>query len=428
MWIGQLFARYSRSGIMFSKTTLVVFFLATGGARVALGCGLDWSEPRGRMEGCNNQGYVFVAEKLAEVTIPGETGAVPIWATFDSSRRMASPFAGMSWRIPFFEPALIQLTEDEFHLYEIGGWRRLFRRDAKNRDILNGAGDWKGQISKDKDKITVWATCGWRMDFVKGKITQIKTQRDKTLLYNYTKGRLASITCDGKTLVSIDPVEKPEGKLTILIEGRRYTLEKSKRPSIRREKDSYLVSGNTPCFHQWSGEKDSSRTFSYGVNDKSTPSMTITETGKPETIINWHPETQRITRYGEWQYEVKPSGSSLGNAQIGRTNPQGLTEYWFHDQAKGKEIVRGGNGVTQIMTWFTSGAAAGSVRSKEVQQEGVTNITKYAYDENGGMRRKQSDGQRLTYMKGGLIESIHDGGTPVFFTYKDGNVFISLEK
>ena len=394
-----------------------------------MGCSLNWSQPSSKIEGCNDQGYVLVAEKLAEVTIPGEAGPVPIWATFDSSHVMVSPFAGQSWRIAFLEPSFVQLSKDEFQLLEPGGWKRLFRRDVKNADILHGAGDWKGQISKDNDKITVWASCGWRLDFTKGRISQIKTSRDKMLVYNYANERLASIACDGKTFVSIDPVERPAGTLGITIEGRRYTLEKSGRPNVQRNKDSYFIAGSTPSFHRWSGEGVSSRTFNYSVDDKSNPLLTITETGKPDTVIGWHPGTLRITHYGEWKYEVKPPKTHWENAQISRTNPKGMTESWFLDWAKGKEVIRGGDGVTQIMTWFTSGKADGRVRTKEIQQGGVTNITRYAYDENGILRRRfSSDGQASTFTTNGLLESISDGGTPIFFTHKDGKVFISLEK
>lgn len=72
-------------------------------ARAAFSCGIDWSEPRSKIDGCNEQGYVLIVEKFAELNIPGESEVIPMYATFDSSRQTASPYAGMGWKIPFLE-------------------------------------------------------------------------------------------------------------------------------------------------------------------------------------------------------------------------------------------------------------------------------------------------------------------------------------
>ena len=358
-------------------------------------CPLNFGEPRSWIEGCNEQGYVLISEKLAELTIPGEKAPVPIWATFDSSRMTPSPFAGMGWRIPFLEVSLVQLNENEFMLLEPGGWRRLFRRAGKNSNILNGSGDWKGQLSRDK--ATLWADCGWRLDFTRGKITSIKTSNNKTLEYNYVNGRLSSITCGGQLLVSVDSAEMG-GKLNITIGDKRYTLEKSDRPRVQSIEDINVVAGTDPSFHQWIGGETPSRTFEYSVDKKLNPVMTITGPGNLETTVGWNPETRRIAYFGDWKYDIKPSASPVENAAISRVNAAGAKEYWFRDPSQGVETLEL-DGVRKITSRFVRGPLTGAVRRKEEIKDGQTTVTyQAAYNEEGRLLREtMADGQVHEY-------------------------------
>lgn len=400
----------------------LVFCMVVLFAHVGLPCGINWSEPHAKIEGCNEQGYVLVAEKLAELNIPDEKEPVPIWTTFDSSRQTSSPYAGMGWKIPFLESSMVQLSEDEFQFLAPGGWRQLFRRNGKDSEVLVSGGGWKGQLSQDH--ATLWADCGWRIDLHKGKIVQLKTPHGQTLSYNYTNGRIATVTCGMKTLVAVDPAEGPDNTLGITIDGKRYSLAKADQPRVQRVADVNVIGGNDPSFSRLNGPESQTRTFAYGVDDQTRPVLTITNAAKQDTAVSWDPETRRITRYGEWKYDIKPGESLLANAAIGRTNPAGKREFWHYDVENGKEIIQTVDGVNKLVSWFTRGKLAGKLREEKTGiNNTLLNLYKYSYDEYGRIIRITNEKNKSSYeaifKDGYLIRENVDGR--VSQISRDGN-------
>lgn len=388
-------------------------------ARVALSCGLNWSEPSCKIPGCNEQGYVLIAEKLAELNIPDEKEPIPIWATFDSSRQTVSPYAGMGWRIPLLECSLVQLSENEFQLNEPGGWRHLFRRTGKDSNILDGGGSWKGQLSTDH--ATLWADCGWRIDLHKGKIVQLKTAHGQTLNYNYTNGRIASITCGMKTLVAVDPDEGQDHTLGIAIDGKRYSLARADQPRVQRVAGVNVIGGNDLSFNQFTGPERQTRTFRYSVDDQTRPLLTITDASNQDTIVSWDPETRRITRYGEWKYDIKPDDALLANAAIGRTSTNGQSEFWHYSQTTASETYQGVDGIKTVTSQFITGKLAGLKRKTEryVGKDCVYSL-KYFYNEQGELIRENEteDGHSLvrhfSYDDKKRLLSVSENGTKTF--------------
>lgn len=391
----------------------LIFCIAFTVVRAASGCGLIWNEPRSKIEGCDEQGYVSIAEKLAELSIPGEDRSFPVYATFESSRQKASAYGGMGWSIPFLESNLIQLSEDLFVLTEPGGWKRIFRRMAKTGDILNGGGGWKGQLSPDR--ATLWADCGWRLDFYKGKIVQMKTPHGQTISYNYTDGRVSSVVCGMKTLIAVDADETADHKLGITIDGKKCYITKSDQTRVERVAGVNVIGGNDPSFSQLFGNGKQTRTFSYSVDDRLTPTLTITDFSNQTTILQWDPVTKRITSYGDWKYNIKPGETPLDNAAISRTNANGQSESWQSDP-NGTETSLASSGIKTVTSWFVSGPVAGKRRSVTTYLgDKPKRILQWAYDEKGRLLRT-SDGEET-------IRNVYFGpGDSDFYTQKEYEV------
>lgn len=378
--IGKLYTLLPRMKVTLSCCMVILF------ARMALSCGINWSEPRCKIEGCNEQGYVLIAEKLTELNIPDEKESFPIWATFDSSRQTPSPYAGMGWKIPFLESNMVQLSENEFQFFAPSGWKQLFRRSGQDSDVLISGGGWKGQLSPDH--ATLWADCGWRIDLHKGKIIQMKTPHGQTLTYNYTNGRISSIVCGMKTLVAVDSEEGADNTLGISVDGKHYSLAKTDQPRVQRVAGVNVIGGNSPSFNRLTGPDHQTRSFTYSVDDQTRPVLTITNAAKQDTTVSWDPETRRVTRYGEWKYDIKPGETSVANAAIGRTNSAGKKEFWFLDRTNGKEIVQGLDGIQRTTISYTSGPLVGKIREIKETENGVTRtVLKNSFDEKGRMIR-----------------------------------------
>lgn len=318
----------------------------------------------------------------------------------------------------------MQISEDEFQLTEPGGWKRLFRRSGKNSDVLEGGGGWKGQLSPDR--ATLWSDCGWRIDLHKGKIVQMKTPHGQTLSYNYTNGRIASVACGMKTLIAVDSDEGPDRTLEISIEEKCYSLIKTNQPRVQRVEGVNIIGGNDQSLSQFSGPDRQTRSYAYGVDDHTHPTITITAASKQQTMISWDPETRLVTRYGEWKYDIKHASSPLENAAISRTNAKGQSEFWFYNSVEGKEEIQDINGITQSRTWFTSGLLSGKLRGASETNKDITTKTRYSYSDDGAISRieKVRSNKQISlrhYLEDGTIYEISTTDTNSTTSLFDNN-------
>lgn len=113
----------------------------------------------------------------------------------------------------------------------------------------------------------------------------------------------------------------------------------------------------------------------------------------------WDPETRLILKDGEWTYDIKPDEKNpMANAAIGRKNSKGQTEFWYDDNAMGREIAQGVDGLKRISTWFVSGKLAGKTRKMEIIENGKVVINHLiAYDDQGRRIRETVNG-RVVYI------------------------------
>lgn len=361
-----------------------------------LACGLNWQPMGTHLDACDSSGFVVLTERLADLKIPGEEDAIRVDAVFSSAHTTPSPYAGL-WRIGILEMSLIPINENEFLMRDPGGNETTLRRNRKDRSIIEGPG-WKGSLLA-AERIKLWASCGWSVEFQRGKVTRMTTAHNKTLLYNYVDGRMASITCDGKPLVSLG---KSKGDvLDMTIGEKKLSLICTNQPRVQTVGKTNIIRGMDKTLAEirggegWEGYK---RTFAYSVDDKTQPVITITEGNQPPFSLSWNPQTRKILRYKDWEYApTRPRKSNWDVIDLRRKNSAGQVEVYYYNIDAGVSITER-EGVKSSVYRFTSGPAAGKIRKTEDMRDGkVTNLQQYFYDEKGRVVRGKENADTLLF-------------------------------
>jgi hypothetical protein len=359
-----------------------------------LACGLIWSSPGAYFEYCDDQGYVLLTEKLADLTIPGESESVPIWMSFTSENRVPSPYAGL-WRIGILEMSLVQFGEKQFSMRDPGGNVTLLSWD-KNKNILDGPG-WKGSITGDRVKL--WASCGWSVEFSRGKIAKMNTSRNKSLIFNYTDGFVSSVTCDGKTLIALGSLT--ENTLDITINGKKLGIVKTDQPCVQRVGKADVLKGTEKSIQEITGrgEEKPRRIYAYPVDEKMRPMITCLGKHESDTFtLTWDRQTRKIVRYNDWEYtKTRDRKERCATLELSRKNSKGEVESYYNDILAGVDITQCGK-TKRSEYRFTSGVAKGKVRKIEETVDGkVTHFQKYTYDEKGRPIRGQENDDKLRF-------------------------------
>ena len=359
-----------------------------------LACGLNWTCPGGYFKHCDDSGYVLLTEKLADLTIPGENDSVPIYMYFTSENTVPSPYAGL-WRIGILDMSLVQVNEKQFRMQDPGGNVTLLSWD-KNKNVLDGPG-WKGSCTGHRIKL--WASCGWSVEFSRGKIDRMNTSRNKSLIFNYTDGLVSSITCEGKTLFAVGSLT--ENTLEITINGKKLGIVKTDQPCVQRVGKADVTQRTYKSLHKITGQGDSGSGCSYIYSSDEKMRSMIVVSGKYEhdnfTLI-WYPQTRKIGRYNDWEYtKIRDRKNQRDTIELIRKNSNGEIESVYRDLTSGIDITQSGKTKHSEYS-FTSGAAAGKVRKIMHEVEGkVTHFEKYAYDEKGRPIRGQENDDMLRF-------------------------------
>lgn len=381
---------YTRYIFNIALATIVLFSTTLSG----LACGFNWSPYGSYFECCDSSGYVVLTEKLADLTIPGESESVPIYAFFNSANNLPSPYLGM-WRIGIFDISLVQVNEKQFRMQDPAGNEILLSWDQK-KNLLDGAG-WKGSFTRDRAKL--WASCGWSVEFNKGKIAKMTTPHNKSLVFNYTDGCVSSITCDRKALIALGGLK--DNTLEIIINDKKLVIAKTDQPCVQRVGKADVIRGTEKSLHEIIGQGDAGfgRSYTYSVDEKMRPMIAVSGKYEHDTFkLVWNSQTRKIVRYNEWEYtKTRDRKNKWDTIELSRTNSNGVIESHYRDIQAGIDITQRGK-VKRSEYRFTSGPMAGKVRRIEDMVDGkVTHFQKYAYDEKGRPIRGQENDDRLRF-------------------------------
>jgi len=340
-------------------------------------CGIDLGAPQNHFDGVNEWGELAYWYDIGEIDADHKQN-LPLVIGFNP-RRKTSPYLGTGWIIPLLEANIVQLDEKRFVLTQPDGSIRRFGRRSPGETILQGEGDWKGDIKGNT--ITVWASCGWKMVFVQGKITSITTPQGDLISYKYSNGLVTDLSESGREILSVS--RDPEGELVKLKYGKNTVCaELGEKPEVETIDGQRVVGKISRSLHRITLSDGSTINYDFVVDERKFPTLEIT--GAVQRNFTWNPADGHILRDGIWTYDIRGGEQFLENSNIERTNSQGQNESWFLDVSNGREIFKDIDGTTVLKTWFTSGFLANKIRSIESKKgDAVTYVYKPRYDDAG---------------------------------------------
>lgn len=371
----------------------VSLFLLTFGN--CLACGLDWEPPHNHFEGINEWGQLSYWRTVGEINSDKDL-KLPIIIGFNPTRK-TSPYVGKGWIIPLLESNIVQIDERRFVLTQPDGVVRRFGRKSPTDTVLIGEGGWKGVI--DKNLITLWADCGWKLAFRNGQILSISGPKSPIYNFSYNGNGVVSkiISSEGVVLnVNISST----GKTIDLIpkNGDRISIDLSDQPQVEVINGKNVIGELQKSLHQLTLNGVSAAVFELAVDEKLFPVLKTKD--KEEHEFTWNPINGHLVKDNEWSYNIIGGREFMSNAKIERkSNVENKTESWFYDHRLGVETTSS-NGLELTKTYFTSGVNNGKLRRIVQKFNGLeTELKKFHYDENGVPLRLVDGGEVRRYIK-----------------------------
>jgi hypothetical protein len=395
-----------------SSVFALVAFLITQG--VGRACGLEWTLPVNHFDGVNEWGYVSYWEKVGDLDL-GNGLVLPLTINFCSSRDgWNSPYVGQGWMLPLLDSNFVQVDERTFRMVEPDGRIRMFWRGNSNDTILGSAGGWRAEIKGNE--IDAYASCGWKVSYLKGHIVGLLTPRNRQLDFSYSGNTVIAIREKGATKLSIERDVATGHVNALVFSGKRIEITLDQKPRIENIAGQNVVAGMAESLKSIAPSTGPTKSFEFAVNNKVQPTLKITSNGGHERLFTWDPATERIVGDDGWEYEIKHPNGTDNPAEISRFAPTTKQkEYWFFDGTHGCETTIGSDNVRNVRTWFLSGIAAGKPRKLAASTKGFGEkiVSRFAYDEQGRIIRAElPSGLNLQYADG-LLLSGSEGGSRV---------------
>jgi len=360
---------------------LAIVFVAT--IDVVSACGVDWRVPANHFDGVNEWGKLSYWRQIGKIDL-GDNLEIPLIIGFNPTRGY-SPYLGRGWMVSLLESNIVQVDENKFLLTQPDGISRQFWRKKPTDTILQGQGGWKGEIRENL--ITVWADCGWKLTFNKGKIASIATPKNRAINLAYANGRVSEIQEQGRTILKVES-DPMSGLINGLSYGTNHIgIELGDKPKIETIQGLNVVGGNEQSLHKLTLPDGTQAIYDFGVDEKLQPTLKVS--GDTSRQFVWNPMSGKAVQDGEWNYDIKPTETQYTNSAISRTNSKSQTEFWYLDKENGIETVKGLDGIQRITSRYTSGQLAGKIRDiKEIENGASRTALKNSYDENGRILRR----------------------------------------
>ncbi len=390
-----------------------------------LGCGIEWKKPTMHFEGVNEFGAVSYWEQLGELDF-GEGIKFPLILGFRSDWGLFPQGLGDGWFMGILDSVFLQRSSDAFDMIQPDGYTVAFGRDGKSPSILNGAKGWKAEIKGDT--ISAYASCGWKLVFLKGKIDTITAPNHRSLRVQRDSNGAATAIVDGSAiLLKVRPELQP-GSMSLAFGDTVLRLKQVERPVVQSLNGVRVVAARGSSLGSIQCSGHTLRSFDYTPDPDLHPTISIRAPDNPPRVINWDPATRHILSDGDWKYLITPPATAGQNAAITRTNSAGESEFWHYDAANGRETTTA-KGISTIQTWFTSGILAGKPRNI-TRVRGKTSEVLYtaSYDEAGNfLRGSFADGNIVTMEGTRKVQTMRVNGVPRLSTYYNDDGTIARE-
>jgi|GEM_PF-5656937 len=156
-----------------------------------LACGPEWFPPDDAERG-------FYSQTLTTIQMGTET--IPLIIEFDPAIQPPSHILGPGWYCPLLE-SFMEEHEGFILIHAPDGTDQKFTPAPKLPHLYTNPGNWAGE--KKGDTFVIYSACGWKITYVKGHITELKTKEGTLLQWQYQKGiplKLTSESVDKLTL------------------------------------------------------------------------------------------------------------------------------------------------------------------------------------------------------------------------------------
>lgn len=265
--------------------------------------------------------------------------------------------------------------------------------------------------------ISVWAECGWKLQFTKGRISAVTSPKNANVLFR--RGPDGQVTDLSEGATALLKVQSDfEGRINgfSLADGKKFGISTIERPVIQYVAGLNVISATQPSLGKVTLPDGTTWNYGYASDANFLPPLSITKPGQSARKITWDPATKLIRSDGHWNYDIQPALISGANAAIGRTErTTGQREFWHYDTTKGEEFQIGATGVKTVKRWFTSGVLNGKLR---VISENGTIRQKCSYDDKGRLVSNHVIGSSTEHFEygetGRLVRKIENDKTYMY--------------
>jgi len=380
-----------------------------------LSCGISWKTPTNHFDSVNERGFLSFWDQLGTFDF-GNGLKVPLIVNFRSNRDTLSPYGGYGWLVPLLESNVVQLEENRFMLVQPDGWNRYFGRKSASDTALLGDGGWAAELKGNT--FTAWASCGWKLIYVNGKITSMLSPDNRRFDWVRSGERVTEIREGGTTRLTVKWDEANE-MTGLEANGQQITFGRGDKPRIQNTAGQNVVAAIDRTLTQMAITGGAGKTYEFGIDEKLNPTFKA-----GDRLLAWNPASKLVLSDSGWTYQITPDPDGR-YAAIARKNAQGQSEFWHNNQNKGVEITQGIDGVRKITTSFVIGKLAGNVRKIEEIKNGKP-ITTYqaSYDQSGRLLREFLDNGVIndyTYKPSGEVVKTRTLNDKILYTQTRDN-------
>lgn len=342
------------------------------------GCGISWKTPISHFDGVNEQGYMMYSETITDLDF-GSDFKLPLIVNFRSNRESSSPYGGYGWLIPLFESHVVQLEENRFMLVQPDGWNRYFGRKGASDTTLLGDGGWVAELKGNT--FTSWASCGWKLVHINGKIFSMTTPDNRTFSWVRSGDRVTEIREGGITRLKVNWNDAGTEMVSVEADGKQFAFEQHDKPRVQSVANQNVIAAIDRSLSRIVLPDKTAKNYEFAVDQMLNPTFRV-----DSRLLTWSPESKRLISDGDWKYKITPS-SDGGYAIFERRNSLGISQFWHNDRNKGVETVRGSDGKTITSRVFPIGRLAGKLRKREViRPDGVVELSLLnSYNEAGNL-------------------------------------------
>ncbi|MDD2711168.1 MAG: RHS repeat protein [Verrucomicrobiae bacterium] len=369
-------------------------------------CGLTWDFPGkyNHFDSVQEQGRVDYFVRIGEFKV-GEY-VIPLHLNFDSALQSSQSLMGVGWRLFPIEASFIPVDPHTFLLYQPDGLKNWFGRPKVTDTVIKGAANWVGEVREGfAQTATIWADCGWKMQFHQGKPVFLQSPKNQRVDWVYLNGKFAALRCEGTELLRVErDARSGEPTALVMMGGKRVGVEFGNRPMVAASQSGQrqILKKEERSLRRLTMTESagSALEFIFGVNEQTQPTLMI-EKEKEKRILTWNIKDGTISSdeiNGEkFVYNVKQGQNPLDTAAIEKRNVRNeLVGAWRVTPGR-KETFE--NGVWTIRSAFVGGSSlAGKLRKIEQVKNGETKVSviyQAIYDEKSHLIR-ETDAKGIT--------------------------------